>query len=257
MDFSTIDLTVLTRLPRVQAHFKDNYSGCGCAGDPPGYPSYFVRDYYSQADQPLYRVITFNDDHYQLYSYKSYNESAYKALIQQLWKPLPLDHLRTRLWIHNTYRYFKHCYNGFGSEMVIYPIPSYKKKSYRHDERWKDEFIEAHKAEVDEYNRQLEEQVAPLVTPDNHDAVRIIRQFYPDYVPELDLIESPSTGLCLWWETEAEQPSEAACAGVQRYINKHPTGVTHCQFCGRIYDEQGQLLPYNDPYSGSGFARRS
>lgn len=255
MDYSTINLDVLRRLPAVAARFNDDESGLGCAGDPPGYPSYFVRDFYARNDQPLYRVLTYEGAHYQVKSGRDSDYEAYQALLRELWLPLPLDHLRTRLWIRGLYRHFAYCYHCPDDGVLIYPVPAYKKRSYQCDPRWKDEFIETHKAAVDQHNRELEEMAARLATPDNHKAVLIVRRFYPDYVPETDLIAEPPKGLVLWWETEAEQPSEEACAGAQRFLHRHPVGKTHCQFCGRSYDDQGRPIPYRDPHVR--FARRT
>jgi hypothetical protein len=220
MDYSTLNLEELCKLKIYRlppTYYLQQGSGYGCAGDPPGYPTYFTRSVYTKfGNKPPHGphlVITYDGQHYIVDDVKW----------EGLWKPLPLNHPRVRLWVMSTYRHHQHCYNGHGDNMVIYPV-----SSYQDDPRWKDEYREAHRAEVDE------ERARELVTPGNHNAVRIIRAYYPEHEPDLDLIANPpQVNVGSWWETEAEQPSEEKCAETQRWGYRHPFNGSWCQWCGR------------------------
>lgn len=250
MDYSTLNLTRLRKLPTYNLphnHHLQESSGNGCAGDPPGFPTYFTRSVYTkQGSTPRNGpdvVIVLDGVNYVVDDGKwaagddwDKRLARHNSLMRRLWVPLPIDHERTRLWIVGTYQHHHHCYNGHGDDMVIYPVLYYKRKEYRHDPKWRDEYITAHKAEVDAFNAQLEDQHRALAVPDNHNAVRIIRKFYPDYQPELDLIsDPPKQRVGQWWETEAVQPSEEECARSQRWGKSHPFNKTWCQWCGRTY----------------------
>jgi hypothetical protein len=247
MDFSTINLDVLTSLKKYNLpsyyHLQED-SRNGCSGDAPGFPTYFTRNVYNKfgntpSSAPQY-VITYQEECYIVMgSDDNYDQDHWHQVYMSLWKPLPLEHERTRLWIVGTYKHHQHCYNGHGDSLVIFPTPYYKLKTYRDDVRWKDEYREAAKAEVEAFNKQKREQDQALATPENHNAVRIIRNFYPDYQPELDLINNPpKEHVGMWWETEAVQPSEQDCARSQRWAKRHPMNGSWCQWCGRSYPKE-------------------
>ena len=242
MDYSTIDLSLLRSLEVYQVppgYYLQKGSGNGCAGDPPGCPTYFTRSIYtSSGNNPSHSspqvVITFEGVHYVVCDKRGYDH--HKELLSKLYAPLPIDHVRTRLWILGTYKHQHHCYNGWGDDMVIYPVPDWQKKTYKDDHRWHEQYRQAAKAEVAAFNQQLEDKCKALADPTNHNAVRLIRGYYPSYEPELGLIHSvPSKHVGQWWETEAMQPSEEDCASTQRWGNKHPFNSTWCQWCGRSY----------------------
>jgi len=238
MDFSTINVEKLKTLPTYkesERHHLQVGSGNGCFGDPPGYPTYFTRNVYNSEGDPLplgkpQMVITCENNHYVVDI-----NGEWEKLLPLLWKPLPLNHNRTRLWIMDTYRHHNSCYNGFGEYLILFPVPKWCLKSYTHDSRWNEEYAAARKKEVDAHNANVLARNAILATSENHNAVRVIRKFYPEYMPEPELIELAPANVGMWWTTEAEQPSEADCAIVQRWGNKHPYGNSWCQFCGRYY----------------------
>lgn len=241
MDYSTIDLDLLRSLPVLgPGKTLQEGSGNGCSGDAPGYPTYFTRCVYDhRGDEPRHgarKVITFDGVDY-VVEHAAHSFDQYAALLRRLWLPLPLSHERCQHWLLSTYRHFRHCYTD--DKIVIYPVQQWQKRHYTHDPRWKDEFIDRHKAEVDAHNRELEEKLAAIARPETHTAVVQIRKFYPEHEPNLAWIDrppEPSAGL--WWETEAQQPSEEDCARVQRWCNRHPMASTYCQFCGRHYDKK-------------------
>lgn len=246
MDFSTINLKALSRLRQYKlppAYHLQKGSGNGCAGDPPGFPTYFTRSVYTQSGSSRrgspQQVISFQGVLYVTLGDDD-SEKAHDRYMR-LWKPLPLDHERTRLWIASTYSHHQHCYTDaerpeYGRPgCLVYPVPYYKLKSFTDDPRFSDEYRTAARAEVDAFNRQERERADKIAIPENHQAVRIIRRFYPEHVPDLDLIDNPPKITGQWWETEPTQPSEENCARTQRWNNKHPFNVMWCQWCGRSY----------------------
>lgn len=253
MDYSTINLDILRSLPVYHTptllRLQDG-SGNGCVGDAPGYPSYFTRNIYTRHGSEPYlgplQVITDPDDdttHYVVLEAGQEDRYTKRAqMLQQLWRPLPLDHERTRLWIVSQYQHFRHCYQDveqpeYGRPgTIIFPVPSWKLKVPHFDPHWTEEHKRTVQAEADAFNNMLRKRSARIATPDNHWAVVAIRRFYPDYQPEHGLIhDTPMEPVGHWWETEARQPSEEDCAHSQRWGNKHPVNTTWCQWCGRTY----------------------
>ena len=102
MDFSTLNVAKLKKLDQYKlppSYQLQDGSGNGCAGDPPGYPTYFTRNVYTKFgnDPPHGRpsmVITFERVHYVV---GNGDYDAQSALLHRLWSPLPIDHPRTRL----------------------------------------------------------------------------------------------------------------------------------------------------------------
>jgi hypothetical protein len=230
MDFSTIDIEKLTSLPQwipVNGTTIQKEPGNGCSGNPPGHPTYFTRNIYNFLGNNLQdqKMVIYYCDKYYIVG---------KKVLHALWKPLPLDHERTKLWISCTYKHYKNCYNKFNGDIIIFPVPYYKLKKYNYDERWKEEFIKHHCKEIDEFNNNIIKENEKVAIPENHSAVRFIRKFYPEYQPDLELIKNPpENNIGLWWETIASQPLEKECAATQRWGFKHPFNKTWCQWCGR------------------------
>jgi len=122
-NWDTINIKVLEGLPvySLPPTYKlQRDSGNGCAGDPPGFPSYFTRSVYTSYGNAPTRgyslVIVFNSVCYDIesanWSGASYEEHRAKinALMRRLWSPLPLDHPRTQAWIADKYQHLNHCY---------------------------------------------------------------------------------------------------------------------------------------------------
>jgi hypothetical protein len=112
ISYETIDIVRLRRL----AHYNkpptyelQSDPGNGCFLDPPGYPSYFTRSVYTQHGNNPWRgpqmvllgrvVQTAREDHEKV-----------SARLKRLYKPLPLDHPRTRAWVQELYKHLQHCY---------------------------------------------------------------------------------------------------------------------------------------------------
>jgi hypothetical protein len=247
LDYSTIDREKLDELPLYKSssecHLQDS-TGNGCAGDPPGYPTYFTRTVYTKlGNHPSRgpsmlingRVVAIVSDSYE----------KIKERLRTLWLPLPLDHRRTRLWIISTYKHMNRCYDDPQCPeydrpgTLIWPVPGYKLKQEfmevggEQKPKFHPDYLEAENKARQIYNDTEIERAKKIAIPDNHKAVRLIRSFYPDYTFELDLIDNPPKGhVGSWWETEVEQPTPETCAKTQRWGNIHPFNGSWCQWCG-------------------------
>lgn len=132
-NWDTINLVELGKLPRWECpphlHISD-HAGMGCSGDPPGYPTYFLRAVYtSKGNNPELgpnRVIV----HPALgtrvvpdvWRAASTWEQAYaenSRLMLSLWRRLPLEHRRTRGWLRQTFVHFRHCYHQPENQLVL------------------------------------------------------------------------------------------------------------------------------------------
>jgi hypothetical protein len=213
-DLSTINQTALQRLPVAKlapTYHLQHDPGNGCFLNPPGYPTYFTRAVYdSRGDTPrhgpsmvLLDRVVTDEDNYP-------TDEAHQALLRALWAPLPLEHKRTQAWILSLYQHLRHCY------------------------------IDDQQIAV---NRDIRTAAAKVAIPENHQAVRIIRKYYPLYNPDTHLIEDPilvlpngrEVRLGDWWERYAEQPTPTECCPPS-WLGPHRT-EGWCQFCGSVDNE--------------------
>jgi hypothetical protein len=245
MDYSTLNLDYIKTFQRY-SDYGGPSSGCGCAGDAPGFPTYFLKQIGERTTVTLIgtpelgeRIVPF-----------SYNgPEQWHKIMRRMWVPLPYDHPRTRMWVFDTYKHHHNCYNGFGKEMVIYPVPRWRLISANAFDRYKDDATKSETVKTVERLRvrkevaRIEREQATLATPENHNAVKVIRKFYPDHQPVLPWIHKDYSKELpeLWWETCAERPSEEDCAKTQRWHHQHPFGKTHCQWCGRSYPKDEKV----------------
>lgn len=256
MDYSTFNADAMRALPELQLRPGCRVSpglGSGCFMDAPGFPSYFVQHVYTtRGDSPsrgAVAVIKFEGVYRVIETAENWpKEGEAHERMRKLWQPLPLDHERVRLWILTCYSYFGTCYADaerpeYGRPgTLIYPRPYYKRETFRDDPRFSDAWREAEQARVAEVNRFEDERAARVAIPENHRAVLAIREFYPDYQPELDLIENRpnaygcGSGVGSWWETEAVKPKPEECK--PRSIGAHPVNGTACQWCGWVAERE-------------------
>jgi len=245
-DTSTIDRDVLNRLPLYQPRPTwrvDRHQGAACAGDAPGFPSYFIQHVYTQyGNSPrtngkapqaviLGHVIETESTPYE----------KVRELLFKLWKPLPYEHPRVRAWVENTYRHMKGGYyspdileNGkpkmlFGPK---YGFGEFQLKSFKDDERFSDEWREKEKAVIDQYNKEIMERWAKIEIPENYAATQYVKSFYPEHEYDADLVKNPPTTVSNWWERLPEQPTAENCPGDRSLGWKHPANNTWCQCCG-------------------------
>jgi len=252
MDFSTINIeTVLKKFPAYKlppTYRLQRGTGNGCFGDPPGYPTYFTKAVYNSVgncphNAPQY-VIQYNGVLYAVVG-KDLPYEKWSAVYRRLYTSFPVEHPRVRLWINQTYRHFHGCYYNAGKpgsdKTIIWPVPDYKLKTFMDDSRFSDDWRKKERAAVEQENAEITEYARKICTPENHEAVRRIREIYPAYTPELDLIENPpKENIPNWWETEEHAPANADECTEQlkaRYGDpwqwKHPVNGSWCQWCGQ------------------------
>jgi hypothetical protein len=265
VDYSTIDGVELAKLGPCELRpglVASESVGCGCYGDPPGYPTYFLRSVYTgRGDNPAsgpYHVI--RDGAGELYPIpEGEGRSWDDGVLRRLWRPLPLDHPRVRLWLAATAIRLRHCYRDEGRPehgrpgTLIYPLPSYKLKTFRDDHRRSVGDRQAALDEVNEFNRQERERAEKIATPDNHSGVRQVRKYYPDFAPPPWFLEPPAGlgGIPQWWETDAAAPKPGKCVS-RNALGGHNAHVwahrdDHCQWCGA--GRTGTVDPLSLPLS--------
>ena len=255
IDYSTLNLERLRKLPvhkKPETYEYQRGMGNGCSGDPPGYPTYFTQNVYTQYGNSPRRgaELVIRDPETGLYHVVQRAEWAegetwevrqakQDKLIASLWIQLPIDHPRTVAWIRDKYRHARHCYiddsQAKNDQTVIYPVPDYKLQAFRDDERFSDEWREREKQRVADANAEIEAYFVKIAIPENHSAYRRIVEFYPDVLPDFALIADPGTEHAqTWWETLAERPTPENCPGNARRGSgdKHPANKTWCQVCG-------------------------
>jgi hypothetical protein len=215
--------------------------GNACAGDPPGHPRYFVRAIYTRyGNSPRYGT----PQYYLNGTGFEELEEVDKLYGTARFPKLPLDHPRTRAWILDKYRHHHHCYyhptekEYRSRKTVIFPVPNYKLESFRDHEGYSEEYRTKQRAAIDQRNADIRAEAAIICIPENHQAVVLIREYYPEYEPELDLIENPPRSTETWWETLDEQPTPENCPGT-RWGSKHPVNGAWCQVCGWHQEEKG------------------
>jgi hypothetical protein len=229
LDFSTINTDLLMKLPvftlhamqQKRYHLQEN-PGNGCYLDAPGYPTYYTRNVYTRNDNDVNggtTVIMYNGIGYDVSDIWTRGDTwdvvyaRHDALMKSLWRPLPIDHVRVQLWIMAVYRHMQHCYHSpekdkNGSNIVIWPVPSYELQNvytskYALD-RYKSVFdMRDEQRAAIVHNTAMINKRAQLIDPDNHCAVRMVRQFYPDHVANWDYIDGKipaRVGDDRWWE---------------------------------------------------------
>lgn len=266
-DLSTINQAELKKLPiaNLKTDRASDHHGCGCAGDPPGFPTYFLRSVYSEsgndARSGINQVIADDAGRLRVVDRNNWragetwetHSAKHDALMRRLWLPLPIDHPRTVAWIHSTFSHHAHCYHTAGwngkdwndkAHQMIWPggclgdTPFGKLKDLEFEldwkrkresfDKWRKEEQDAFIAEIKSNNDRVTRLCSEQATPDNHNATRIVRRYYPEFVPTTALIESPQrTGS--WWERFAVCPAPENCPGEE--FHPHPVNGQWCQVC--------------------------
>jgi hypothetical protein len=248
IDYSTINMDKLRLLPKYNkppTYQISRSMGSGCAGDPPGFPTYYIQHIYTQHGNSPHRGPTslicghvIQEERH----YGSWDEEHEKfmKLMFKLWKPLDIDNPRTRAWIISTYGTYKHCYydpfkkTHEQDHMIIWPVPDYKLQSFHDDIRFCNAWRITEKKRIELENKYVISEAKKIAIPKHHAAAIYIQKFYPDYVPNLDLIETPQRSTGTWWETLSRRPLPDECPGEPRWEppHKHPMNGTWCQVCG-------------------------
>lgn len=259
-DLSTLNLAALCKLPTWDGGPKGYYlqrdPGNGCSGDPPGFPTYFTRSIYTPRGNNPNRgpeevisiegvdYVTRADDDWRKGDTWDAVRDRYLARMRRLYIPLPFDHPRVQAWIAATMRHTQHMYldpEGLAAEKsdsgrIVFPTPHYKLRAFRDDPRFSEEWRTAEKTAIEAFNADVRARYARVATLANHCGTRAIREFYPEYTPELDAdgrpidvpADAPRGGD--WWQRHAEQPSAAECVPPS-WLGPH-RAEGWCQFCG-------------------------
>ena len=251
LDTSTIDLGKLRTKPIYTLppiyHLQSD-PGNGCAGDPPGYPTYFTRSVYNAAgntprNAPQYVILDGGTVRVVISKDAPYDN--WQNTLRALWKPLPEDHPRTQAWTQATYAHHAHCYRDVDGLVakpeygrpgtLIYPITgfwetSYGLRKFKDDLRFSDEWRATKQESIRLNNERILDLIDVVAKPENHSAVAVIRQYYPSHAPRLDYIEKAPENPGNWWETSAKPPTPETCPG--QYSNAHPVNGSWCQWCG-------------------------
>jgi hypothetical protein len=280
-DISTLKLDRLQRLPQLPGGMGVNTQmGSGCFLEPPGHPSYFMRSV--GGDCRAY-VISIGDGVYivdgETYNggWKDVNWVKYGApkdrqeRLNWLYSPLPVDHPRVRAWIEQLYRHQRNCYRIEGEkDFVVFPTQSHDfikmglfvpEPSGREakleggifdhlSEETKERYrvtqagLMAEAQETVKIKREaFNAERAKACTPDRHLAVLSVRKFYPEYQPELDLINAEQGARPAdWWTVLATKPDPCPMAH-----KPHMRFV--CQYCGDKSD--GTPGPNGEVYNNA------
>lgn len=246
-DTSTINKELLEELPVYQepmSYTIDDGFGSGCAGDPPGYPSYFLQHIYNRFGniprKGAYMLLFGHVVHTIEEPYESL-----RSLLHRLWVPLPYEHERVKLWIADTYRHMHSCYKhpdyvDANGDLKILTGPSsysreFRSRTFVDDIRFSKAWRTKAKAEVDAYNAELQAIWAKIAIPENHAAYRAVKEFYPEHEPDLAQIEKPTETISTWWEVYGHRPTPENCPGNSLWggwRTKHPVNGSWCQVCG-------------------------
>lgn len=243
-DYSTINMHRLKMRPIYKlppTYHISTSMGAGCYGDAPGYPSYFLQSVYTQygntpPNAPDY-VIRDDAGNYRRidikYAYKDGKHSDNrKAILDRLFVPLPLSHLRVRLWIKHTYQHMARCYgdplNGdkqrHVSDLVTWPpsrfhmplrpvqhMKDYAGRTFHMTDSEYADVLAGYRAEVSALWRDA---YRVCVDVNNHLAVLAIREFYPKHQAIFRYIwNPPQLSQADWWERYAHLPAGDECPG--------------------------------------------
>jgi len=275
IDWSTINLAALRKLPAYTlppSYRLQEGMGNGCAGDPPGYPTYFTRSVYTRhGNSPRkgpelvicypgegLRVVAHSEDWEKANrkakadgrEYATWDDvyALQQARLHRLWNPLPLEHPRVQAWIADRIRHFKGCRvdprKSKGDRVVIKPVWSatdYIEIARLLGEEISEEF-EYHvdglwgKGQPEtwpEADRLAWSEITALVLAGTDAATFFIREYYLDYMPT----DPAPAHTGNWYERLAERPTPETCPGEtpgwgNRSSALHPVNGNSCQVCG-------------------------
>ena len=155
-DYSTINFEQLATLPLYQqpdSHCISKHEGSGCYGDPPGFPTYFLRSIYTRhgntpSKGPQYILALPGQEERAVPKTELAGDTGeasrarFNALMHRLWKALPLDHPRTITWEQKVYVHPSTHYRGECPTSrdggFFFPVPAYELHVFQVDERFSD-----------------------------------------------------------------------------------------------------------------------
>lgn len=238
LNAARVDALPVYVLPRT---YRLGDLGMGCYGDPPGFPTYYIRPVYNGAGNSPRNApdaVLLGTDGKLRRADPPHTDGARESFYRRLYLPLPVEHPRVQAWIAATMAHLANCYQDeerpeYGRPgTLVFPVPSYKLKTFRDDPRWNEGCRTAGKAEAEEFNRMEIERATRIATLDNHRGVRAIRAHYPDWSPpDPGMVNGiPGYRHAGWWTTADEKPAPDACPGDRSVNMKHKPD--YCQWCG-------------------------
>lgn len=223
--------------------------GQGCFMCPPSHPDHFQHLEYRDGGSgsvSLSSVIEDEDGYYSEHLEEHLLENIKRILADWEAKKPAIDNPRTLAWMAHVYAHLKHCYKDDKAEAepfeygrpatLIFPVPSYKLRHFHDDKRFSQEWRTQEIEQVNRANEEIHAKYAKVCTPDNHAAVRFIREYYPEHTPRLDWIAQAPKNPGTWYETLDAPPKPEDCPGDVKIRMKHPVNGSWCQFCG--YEEE-------------------
>ena len=165
-DLSTLNPATLSALPLLgqlpQGYHLQRDPGNGCFLDPPGYPTYFTRSVYTPLgnnpqrgptlviDSPDGPRVVFTAETEWLKGETHETATARRrALLRGLYAPLPFEHARVQAWVAAVHHHMQQCYIDEGAvaepfehggpATIVYPVPSYKLRTFHDDPRFGEE----------------------------------------------------------------------------------------------------------------------
>jgi hypothetical protein len=225
-------------------------TGQGCFMCPPSHPDHFKHLEYRDGGSgsvALSSVIEDEDGYYSEHLEEHLLEEIRQTFAKWENTKPAIDNPRTVAWMTHVYAHLNHCYKDDKAEAepfeygkpatLIFPVPSYKLRQFHDDHRFSDTWRENEVRQINLANDEIRAKYAKVCTPDNHAAVRFIREYYPEHTPRLDWIAQAPKNPGSWYETLEAPPKPEDCPGDVKVKIKHPVNGSWCQFCG-WYEEK-------------------
>ena len=210
---------------------------------PPGHPRRFMRRVVTRhggqvRGGPIY-VLRDPEDSDKLYSFKPREPNQDSPSLGNVyWKPLPLEHPRTQLWIRSLIHTYPHNYIAplLDEELRInkrakeekhiscnyadHSLGKYRDLDFevqyaqKHKcfDKWRPEYQEQFIREIKDSNKNLIETCLAIATAPNHviNQKRLVSKFYPEFVLTEELLEEvwdaldTRGNLGTWWYTRGK-----------------------------------------------------
>ncbi len=253
ISYDTLNLTALKRLPvhrLPSSYYYSSGMGSGCAGDPPGYPSYFLNHVYTRNGNTPRRgaeaVICYEGVAYIVFSSSDWDGcqtweqlcQKHEARLRRLWRPLPLEHPRTQAWINDTRRHHKNCYQNLmvpGDWNQRLHVGEWTFAETTQMARHLGLLAEGELLDPPAPDSEMAQDYAELayeVRARTADATLLVQSFYPEY--RHDEVTPIPVSPVTWWEALDRQPAPEECPGELRWGpgHAHPLNKQWCQVCG-------------------------
>jgi len=249
LSYETFNMDAFKALPapRIKAGYaveKDSMGSC-CFLDPPGYPSYFLRQVYSKHGNPpsdgTTEVLALPGVGVkETQRGEVYDQDAHKATLRKLYKPLSIEHPRVQAWIRYVFGYFASMYEAEDGNVEVSDLVNHKFVPH-----YDNGFPGLSVADNESWRVLSEEYPVSRYRP-----VSYVREYYPDFLVDDEVgveayVENPGYGCGSgngdWWERYNRKPTVDECPGL--HGTPHPaSGDDRCQFCGWVREEEKEAV---------------